>query len=274
MHDLQGRIAVVTGGGSGIGRALVHAFAGEGMHVVVADIEREAAETVAAEVRRQEVRTLAVPTDVADPASVQALADRAEREFGRVNVLCNNAGVYLAGSLAEATREQWDWLLAVNLLGVIEGVRAFLPLLRKAGAGEAQIVNTASGAGLSAVPGIGVYTTTKYAVVGYTESLRRDLAPEGIGVSVLCPGGVNTRIFDAARNRQARFGGPSTASESRTATIRQREPEEVAALVVSGIKENRLYLHTDPALREIYSHRFARIDADFAPLADAPGAGA
>src|SRR5579859_5082689 len=214
MQELHGRIAVVTGGGSGIGRALAHAFAGEGMHVIVADIEPDAAETVASELRSrsQDVRALAVHTDVGDPASLQALAARAEHEFGHVNVLCNNAGVYLAGSLAEATREQWAWLLAVNLFGVIEGVRAFLPLLRRAGAGEAQIVNTASGAGLSAAPGIGVYTTTKYAVVGFSESLRRDLAPEGIGVSVLCPGGVNTRIFDAARNRQAQFGGPSTAS--------------------------------------------------------------
>lgn len=272
MHDLQGRIAVVTGGGSGIGRALVHAFAAEGMHVVVADIEAGAAEAVAAEAQERGVKALAVATDVADPASLQALADRTQQEFGHVNVLCNNAGVYLAGSLAEATREQWDWLLAVNLFGVIEGVRACLPLLRAAGAGEAQIVNTASGAGLSAAPGIGVYNTTKFAVVGFSETLRRDLAPEGIGVSVLCPGGVNTRIFEAARNRQPRFGGPSTASETRTATVPQIEPEAVAALVLRGIRENRLYIHTDAALRGVYAHRFSRIDADFAPLtASDPG---
>jgi NAD(P)-dependent dehydrogenase (short-subunit alcohol dehydrogenase family) len=274
MHDLQGRSAVVTGGGSGIGRALVHAFAAEGMHVIVADIERDAAEAVAGAVRHQDVRALAVPADVADPASLQALADRVAQEFGHVNVLCNNAGVYLAGSLADATREEWGWLLAVNLLGVIEGVRAFLPLLRKAGPGEAQIVNTASGAGLSAAPGIGVYNTTKYAVVGYSESLRRDLAPEGIGVSILCPGGVNTRIFEAGRNRQAQFGGPATTGAPRTTTLPQREPADVAALVVRGIQENRLYLHTDLDLRRWYAQRFARIDADFAPLEAAPTTGA
>src|SRR5579885_3814605 len=182
MQELRGRVAVVTGGGSGIGRALVHAFAAEGMAVVVADIEADAAETVAGEARQQGAQAVAVPTDVADPASIEALAARAEHDFGHVNVLCNNAGVFLAGSLAEATREEWAWLLAVNLLGVVEGVRACLPLLRKAGPREAHIVNTASGAGLSAPPGMGIYTTTKFAVVGYSETLRRDLAPEGIGV--------------------------------------------------------------------------------------------
>lgn len=266
MHELQGRIAVVTGGGSGIGRALAQAFASEGMHVIVADIEEDAAEAVAVELRQQEVRALAVRTDVADPESVQALAARVENEFGQINVLCNNAGVYIAGSLAEATREQWAWMLAVNLLGVVEGVRAFLPLLRKAGAGEAQIVNTSSGAGLNVPPGRGVYATTKYAVVGFSESLRLDLAPEGIGVSVLCPGGVNTRIFEAERNRQPRFGGPSTARQERNMAIPQREPAEVAALVVQGIKENRLYLHTDPNMRPWVARRFAQIDADFAAL--------
>jgi NAD(P)-dependent dehydrogenase (short-subunit alcohol dehydrogenase family) len=271
MHELQGRVAVVTGGGSGIGRALVHAFAAEGMHVVVADIEPAAAEAVAGEVRQQDARALAVPTDVADPASLEALAARVEQTFGQVNVLCNNAGVFLAGSLAEATREEWAWLLAVNLLGVVEGVRAFLPLLRKAGPREAHIVNTASGAGLSAAPGMGIYTTTKYAVVGYSETLRRDLAPEGIGVSVLCPGGVNTRIFEAARNRQARFGGPATTSAVRTTNLTQREPSEVAALVLRGIRENRLYLHTDLSLRPWFAQRGARIDADFAPLEEGAG---
>jgi len=241
--------------------------------VVVADIEQDAAETVAGEVRQREVRALAVRADVADPASLDALAARVERDFGHVNVLCNNAGVYIAGSLAEATREQWAWLLAVNLMGVIEGVRAFLPLLRKAGALEAHIVNTASGAGLTTAPGIGVYNTTKYAVVGFSESLRRDLAPEGIGVSVLCPGGVNTRIFESERNRQPQFGGPATASRERTSTLAQRDPADVAALVVRGIQENRLYLHTDIDLRRWYAQRFARIDADFAPLEDATPAG-
>jgi len=266
MQELRGRVAVVTGGGSGIGRALAHAFAGEGMHVIVADIEQDAAEAVAVEVRQKDVQALAVRTDVADPAALQALAAHTEREFGHVNVLCNNAGVYVSGSLAEATREQWAWLLAVNLFGVIEGVRAFLPLLRKAGALEAQIVNTASAAGLNSSRDRGVYTTTKYAVVGFSESLRRDLAPEGIGVSVLCPGGVNTRIFESERNRQAQFGGPSTASQERTETLLQRDPADIAALVVRGIRENRLYIHTDPDLRRWFAQRFARIDSDFAPL--------
>jgi NAD(P)-dependent dehydrogenase (short-subunit alcohol dehydrogenase family) len=274
MQELQGRVAVVTGGGSGIGRALAHAFAGEGMHVVVADIEQDAAEVVASDVQKKEVRGLAMRADVADQASVQALADRAAAEFGHVNVLCNNAGVYVSGSLADATPEQWAWLLAVNLHGVIEGVRAFLPLLRKAGAGEAQIVNTASGAGLMPAPNSGVYNTTKYAVVGFSESLRRDLAPEGIGVSVLCPGGVNTRIFESERNRHPQFGGPATASQPRTTGLPQKQPEEVAALVVRGIKENRLFIHTDAGLRGLYAQRAARIDSDFAPLEETKTTGA
>jgi NAD(P)-dependent dehydrogenase (short-subunit alcohol dehydrogenase family) len=157
----------------------------------------------------------------------------------------------------------------VNLLGVVECVRAFLPLLRAAGKDEAHIVNTSSGAGLVIAPGRGVYTTTKYAVVGFSESLRQDLAPEGIGVSVLCPAGVNTRIYESERNRQPQFGGPSTVRQARTAGLPQREPQEVAALVLQGIKENRLYLHTDPNLRPWIAQRFAQIDSDFAAIADA-----
>lgn len=271
MQDLQGKVAVVTGGGSGIGRGIAHALAGAGMHIVIADIEAAAAELVASEIAARGVRALAVQTDVAHPREVEALAARSYEVFGAVHVLCNNAGVFVGGRLAETSADEWAWLIAVNLMGVVNGVQSFLPRLREQG-GAAHIVNTGSVSGLYPTPNQGAYTASKYAVVGYSERLRVELEPEGIGVSVLCPSGARTRIGESRRNRQQQFGGPvPTTPASYTHRPDVLTPEAVGQLALRGIRENRLYIHTHLSFRPRYEERFAQILADFAPLERASG---
>ena len=260
MDSVRDRVAVVTGGGSGIGRALIEVFAREGAHVVVADIDAPAAEETAAAVRARGGRAIAVRTDVTDLASVQALADRAFGELGAVDVLCNNAGVALWGGLERATHRDWQWVLGVNLWGVIHGIEAFVPRMiesRRRG----HIVNTASMAGLVATRGLGVYNTSKYAVVGLSETLVKDLAPYGIGVSVLCPLGVATRIRNSDRNRPAALRNDDVPPAAPVALDGSTlAPEAVAEMVLSAILEDRLYVITHPESLEPIRKRFARIE--------------
>src|SRR5213596_3308077 len=206
--ELRGRTAVVTGGASGIGRALIQRFAREGANVVVADLDDAGMAAVAGEAQALGVKALAVRTDVADLAQVQALAARAFEAFGAVHVLCNNAGVAMWGGLESATHRDWQWVLGVNLWGVIHGVEAFVPRMI-AQKEPGHIVNTASMAGLIASQGLGVYNTSKYAVVGLSETLHKDLRPHGIGVSILCPMGVSTNIRTSERNRPVDLQNPS-----------------------------------------------------------------
>jgi NAD(P)-dependent dehydrogenase (short-subunit alcohol dehydrogenase family) len=202
VESFKGKVAVVTGGGSGIGRALVLALAHEGARVVIADLDEAAMDVVGRQVRAQGAEALTVRTDVTELGQVQALAERVFKTFGAVHVLCNNAGVAAWGGLERATHRDWQWVLGVNLWGVIHGVEAFVP--RMIAAGEpGHIVNTASMAGLIASQGLGVYNTSKYAVVGLSETLAKDLKPYRIGVSVLCPMGVETRIRESERSRPA-----------------------------------------------------------------------
>ena len=260
MDSLRDRVAVVTGGGSGIGRALVDIFVREGARVVVADVDGPAAEAVAAAGRARGGTALAVPTDVTDLAQVQALADRAFDELGAVDVLCNNAGVALWGGLEQATHRDWQWVLGVNLWGVIHGLEAFLPRMIASGR-RGHIVNTASMAGLVATRGLGIYNTSKYAVVGLSETLVKDLAPYGIGVSVLCPLGVATRIRASGRNRPTHLRNEAvdpTAPVTLDGTT--LAPEAVAEMVLSAILENRLYVITHPESLEPIRKRFQRIE--------------
>jgi len=280
MRDLAGKVAVVTGGGSGIGAALGRAFAAEGMDVVVADIEAESAERIAAELRgataargsmsREGRRVLAVRTDVSELESVEALAARTYAELGACHVLCNNAGVLVMGALETRTRKDWEWVLGVNLWGVIHGVAAFVPRML-AQPGEKQIVNTGSIAGLVPGPGVGVYGTAKAAVVGLSEHLRHDLARHGIGVSVLCPGGVLTKILSSERNRPADLGRSKISREDvlrivGTGEIHPDEmqaPERIAAAVVAGIRANDAYIVTHAHYREAVQARHAELMAAF-----------
>src|SRR2546426_8939254 len=193
VDSLKGRVGVVTGGASGIRRAMVEAFAREGARVVVADLDEAGMAEVVGPIRSRGGEAIAERTDVTDLASGQALAERAFDAFGRVHVLCNNAGVALWGGLETATHRDWQWVLAVSLLGVVHGLEAFLPRMI-AQKEPGHVVNTASMAGLVATRGLGIYNTSKYAVVGLSETLAKDLKSHQIGVSVLCPMGVSTRI--------------------------------------------------------------------------------
>jgi len=260
LTSLKDRIAVVTGGASGIGRALALLFAREGAHVVVADLDEAGmAETVAGVIQAGR-RGLAVKTDVSHLADVQALADRAFAELGAVHVVCNNAGVALWGGLESVSHQDWEWAMGVNLWGVIHGVEAFVPRM-VAQKQPGHVVNTASMAGLIASQGLGVYNTTKYAVVGLSETLQKDLRGHDIGVSVLCPMGVNTRIRQSERNRPATLRNATAAREGAAVELigRYLPPEHVAERVLRAIYANRLYVITHEEGLTPLKRRFERM---------------
>src|SRR6516225_2184007 len=254
MRELKDRVVVITGGASGIGRALADRFAAEGSRIVLADIEPKALAEAAAELRADGATVLAVPTDVSRPEQVQALCDRTLAEFGRVDVLCNNAGVAVSGPTWEHSLEDWQWVLGVNLWGVIHGVRTFVPVMLRQG-GEGHIVNTGSVAGLTSSPFMSAYNVTKHAVVTLSETMQKDFGLLGapIKVSVLCPGFVQTRILDAERNRPASLQNATPAQHdphmeemARAAIAAGLPPAEAAAQVVDAIKNERFYVLTHP----------------------------
>jgi NAD(P)-dependent dehydrogenase (short-subunit alcohol dehydrogenase family) len=264
MRELSGKVAVVTGGGSGIGRGMALAFADAGMRVVVSDIELPAAEKVAAEIRGSGKTALAVQTDVAKRESVEALAERTYRELGAAHLLCNNAGVAVFGPLDEQRDSDWRWVLSVNLEGVVNGLQAFLPRM-KAQAGQKHVVNTASVAGIAALPGLGIYTATKYAVVGISETLRLEGARFELGCSVLCPGAVNTNIMTSERNRPSALGQskPFTAPAGIGTELlsRGRDPLWVGRRVRVAVENDEAYVFTDPRSRAMLDARCKGFDA-------------
>lgn len=260
MESFEARIAVVTGGGSGIGRALAEAFARERAKVVVADIDARAAEEVAGGIRARGGEAIPVATDVTDLTAVQALADRAFSTWGAVHVLCNNAGVALWGGLETATHRDWQWAIGVNLWGVIHGIEAFVPRMI-AGKQGGHVVNTASMAGLIASQGLGVYNTTKYAVVGLSETLQKDLRPYGIGVSVICPLGVATQIRTSDRNRPAHLRNDAPSPGAGIDLMgRMLEPDQVARMTLGAIRAGQLYVITHEESLEPLRKRFQRIE--------------
>jgi len=260
VDSFKDKVAVVTGGGSGIGRALSLALAREGARVVVADIDEPAMRGVVDEARGHGVEALAVRTDVTELNQMQALADRAWQTFGAVHVLCNNAGVAAWGALQNATHHDWQWVLSVNLWGVIHGVETFVPRMI-AGGQRGHIVNTASMAGLIASQGLGVYNTSKYAVVGLSETLAKDLRSHGIGVSVLCPMGVETRIRESERSRPAGLRNESgSAAEPAVELIgRSLRPDAVADMVLDAVRRGELYVITHDEGLEPLRRRFERM---------------
>jgi NAD(P)-dependent dehydrogenase (short-subunit alcohol dehydrogenase family) len=261
MESFTHRVAVVTGGASGIGRAMALAFAREGARVVVADIDEAGmAETVAGIVEKGG-QALAVRTDVSELAQVEALASQVQDTFGPVHILCNNAGVGIWGGLETNTYLDWQWVMGVNLWGVIHGLQAFLPSMIAHGQGG-HIVNTASMAGLIASKGLGIYNTTKYAVVGLSETLVKDLQPYGIGVSVVCPMGVATRIAESERNRPEHLRNPAGHVPSPPVELigRVLTPEEVAERVLVAVRANQLYVITHEEGLEPLRRRFQRLE--------------
>ncbi len=253
MQGLAGGVAVVTGGASGIGRAMAKRFVDAGMQVVIADIEEVPLQTTA-----DELGVVGIRTDVADAACVQALADAVVERFGTAHVLCNNAGVGGGGVISSSTLNDWKWVLDVNLWGVIHGLHAFLPLLLANGdeGGDGRgghIVNTASMAGLTAWPGIGPYNASKYAVVGISETLAVELRDTAVGVSVLCPGVVNTNIFQSQRNRPAELKNPRRNPGARAANAQVTDMIGIDAAVVAdhvhdAIVDGRFWIITHPEL--------------------------
>jgi NAD(P)-dependent dehydrogenase (short-subunit alcohol dehydrogenase family) len=273
MKDLKGRVAVVTGAASGIGRALAQTLAGAGMKVVLSDIEDAALGRVADELETAGAEVLSVRTDVSKPEQVEELARRTVEAFGAVHVLCNNAGVAVGGGVAtwESTLDDWQWIVGVNLLGVVHGIHTFIPLMLQQDA-EGHIVNTASIAGLITSPGNALYGVTKHAVVTLSESLHNELAAQGarLRVSVLCPGWVNTRIVDADRNRPAELGDaampalPPEQVEMMRELMRKLlegglDAKEVAALVVDAIREGRFYILPHPDWTHMIEHRMTNV---------------
>lgn len=269
MQDFKNKVAVITGAASGIGRALAEQSAREGMKVVLADVEGAALAEAADALRQTGAKILPVVTDVSRAADVHTLADRAWSEFGGVHLLCNNAGVAGRSCLWEAPLADWEWVVGVNLWGVIHGVHAFVPRMLEQ-PDEGHIVNTASVAGLISVPGLAIYNVTKHAVVTLSETLLHELTERQarIGVSVLCPSYVNTRLDEAERNRPAHLPAPppadAAAAQALGEGIRHRlrsglSPQRVAEIVFAGIRERRFYLFTHPESKELMRQRFAEI---------------
>jgi NAD(P)-dependent dehydrogenase (short-subunit alcohol dehydrogenase family) len=268
MEDLDGRVAVITGGASGIGLAMAERFAAEGMRLVLADIERPVLQRAGEALSRGGAEVLTVPTDVSVEADVAALT--AFEHFGDVHLVCNNAGVGSRGlPVAELPLEDFEWVLAVNLFGVIHGLRVFLPHLRANDVGH--IVNTASISGLYHLPRMGPYNASKAAVVALSETLRFELAAEGskVGVSVLCPSWVRTNISTADRNRPERFAYSLDTDQmaqvdvykARRRQLKQAaaDPADVADQVCEAVKANRFYILTHPASLDVFDARARRI---------------
>jgi NAD(P)-dependent dehydrogenase (short-subunit alcohol dehydrogenase family) len=274
LRDVKGKAAFVTGGASGIGLALGRALAEAGCYVMLADIEEAALRDAVRSFDGIFPEICGVACDVADPASVDRAAAEAISVFGKIHIICNNAGVAGGSGADDISLASWHWVLDVNLMGVVHGLRAFLPHIRAHGEGG-HIVNTASMAGVLSDGGMGLspYTASKYAVVAISEGLRAELAPHGIGVTVLCPGFVRTRIAEAWRNRPARYGahvasprGAAVAELVRTGM----DPHAVAERVLAAIRDDELYVFTHAEYRQAVEARFGGILAAFDRLAGEP----
>ncbi|HEY3302687.1 MAG TPA: SDR family NAD(P)-dependent oxidoreductase [Candidatus Binatia bacterium] len=277
MKEFQGRVAVITGAASGIGRGLARRCVREGMKIVLADIEEAALHRTAAELKGAGASVLAAVTDVSKAGDVDALARKTVETFGAVHLLCNNAGVGGGTTVWESTLADWEWLLGVNLWGVIYGVRVFVPIMLAQDM-DCHIVNTASIAGLTAYPGAGIYKVTKHGVVTLSETLYYELAEREakVHVSVLCPSWVNTAILDAARNRPAALRNdpaeeklsPKLAAptQARRQSVQSgMAPDQVAERVFTGIRDNRLYILTHPETKEWVRGRMENILAERNP---------
>lgn len=274
MKEFREKVAVVTGAASGIGRALAQRCAREGMKVVLADVESAPLEQAAREIEASGAPTLAVRTDVSKAEEVERLAQAALQSFGAVHLVCNNAGVATSAPSWLHTVADWQWVLGVNLWGVIHGVRVFTPILVSQGT-DGHIVNTASIAGMLAAPGSAAYNVSKFGVVALSETLHHELTMLGapVRVSVLCPGFVNTNIVDAARNRPAELS--DTAAKMRGAEEMEQlgrqllaagaAPSLVADVVFDAIRSERFYVFPHPEWKEHIRTRMETILEDRTP---------
>src|SRR3990172_7023594 len=249
MKEFKGRTAIVTGAGSGIGSGIALALARAGMNVAVADIQREAAKAICGQIEADGGKAIPIAVDVSDAASVEAAARQAEAAFGRIHVAVNNAGVAMHRTpLENISLEDWNWVIGVNVYGVIHGIRSLVPRIRRHGEGG-HGVNAASIGGLQVHPGwnTGAYSMTKYAVVALSEALEQELSGSGIGVSVLCPAAVRTAIYDSARNRPARLGGPFRREQQhflKDTIADGLTPLQVGERVLRAIRDDEFFVFT------------------------------
>lgn len=270
MEDVRDKVAVITGGASGIGLGIASAFGAAGARVVLADVEAGALESACRVLSERGVDAMPVVVDVTSRDELSRARDRICAAMGGVHLLFNNAGVNAPGPVTDLTYRDWDWVMGVNLGGVINGVMTFLPeLLRHPG--EAHLVNTASVGGLVGMPGLAIYNTSKFAVVGLSEALRADLRGAGVGVSVLCPGIVATALGASERNRPAHLANEGaravaaveSAEVDHSAAI-GTSPEILGEQVLAGVREGRFFICTHDEFRDIVAERNQALMSGFA----------
>jgi NAD(P)-dependent dehydrogenase (short-subunit alcohol dehydrogenase family) len=279
VQEFRDRVAVVTGAASGIGFALARRFGAEGMKVVLADIEADALESATRSLEGEGVTALGVETDVTRADSVRELADRTLDAFGGVHVVCNNAGVFAGGNCWESPLEDYEWVIDVNVWGVIHGIRTFVPILLEQGV-ESHVVNTASMAGITSMPFSGIYFLSKHAVLALSESLYHELGATGspVRVSALCPELVSTNIGEGERNRPDRLahGRAATASGALVQEAIQKSvaqgisPDAIAERVLQAIRDERFYILSDDAWRRSAETRMEDIRLGRNPTLDPP----
>lgn len=272
MKNVNGKTAFITGGAGGIGFGMAQAFAAAGMNVAIADIEAQALADAEASLAADGASVWSTVLDVTNRAAFARAADAAEAKFGKVHVICNNAGVSSRGPIERASYDDWDWVMGVNLDSVFNGIHTFLPRIKSHGEGG-HVVNTSSIAGHVIGAGNGIYTTTKFAVVALSETLRLELAEDDIGVTVVCPGAVKTRINDSERNRQTVFsdvGNTMTAEQLelvKHSFDHGTEPRDLGEMILEAIRHNRLYVLPHAEFKPVIQARYESVMAGFT---DAP----
>ncbi len=271
MKDFNGKVAVVTGAASGIGKATATRFAQEGMKVVLADIEEATLATVVADLQGQGHDVIGQPTDVSKWEQIEALAATTMDKYGAVHVVHNNAGVVVSGPIEELSLSDWEWVLGVDLWSVIYGIKAFVPLLKQSG--EGHMINTASTAGLQSAATIAPYNVSKFGVVALTETLRQELEAQKspVSASVLCPGAINTQIVFSDRNRDEASAKDHAESAEESAFVKNagrllaeqgKDPADVADMIVHAILNNDFWIITHPEWKNIMAERAASMQKD------------
>ena len=268
MSDIQGRVAFITGGASGLGLSMARIFLQRGASVMLADRDAEGLERAVAELSSDTNQVASVVCDVADASEIEKAAQATIDHFGKVHIVVNNAGVGLGGQPGAIPLQDWRWIVDINLMGVVHGVEVFAPLIQSHGEGG-HIINTGSMAGHVAPGGMGPYNATKYAVVGYSESLKAELMPHNIGVSVLCPGWVRTNIHTTGFGRPS--GGPTLEEAKDDPQFQEMDavikgglaPDQVAEWVADCVEANRLYIFTHKIMKMGIDMKYAQIQADY-----------
>lgn len=268
MKDVNGKVAFITGGAAGLGLAMARSFTGAGMKVAIADIEDEALAAAAKEFEESNADVITMKCDVTDRESMAQARQKTLDAFGKVNIVCNNAGVVAFGNIADMTFKDWDWVMKVNLDGVINGVVTFINDVKSSGE-EGHFVNTASIAGQYGMPGLSSYVASKFAVVGISETMRADLAADNIGISVLCPGVVSTGISNSERNRPDEYGGGTspvveTSAEPSAIEMAAMQPEAIGDIVLHAILNDQFYILTHEEFLPPVASRGAEISESFA----------